>query len=42
MRAYILFALVLLFVGVCALEVVVWHECRTDHSWLYCLRLMSQ
>lgn len=23
-------------------EVSVWQECRTDHSFLYCLRLISR
>lgn len=36
---------ILLFVAVAIglsiwYEVVVWNECRTDHSWLYCMRLL--
>lgn len=22
-------------------EVALWQECRVDHSWLYCLRVLS-
>lgn len=23
-------------------EISVWRECRSDHSWLYCMRLLSK
>jgi hypothetical protein len=24
------------------LEIGLWSECRSDHSWLYCLRVLPQ
>jgi hypothetical protein len=25
----------------CAIEISVWRECQRDHSFLYCLRVLS-
>lgn len=36
----ILFAL--LAVGVVSCEVSVWQECRIDHSWYYCMRVLNK
>lgn len=31
-----------LIVGAVAYEVVLWHECQRDHSWFYCLRVLTR
>lgn len=28
--------------AIVAYEVAVWRECMTDHSWWYCLRILSK
>lgn len=38
--AFVAFVALLILAGV-AIEVSVWTECRADHSWLYCVRLVS-
>lgn len=32
---------VLVLVGVVSCEVSVWRECRVDHSWYYCVRVLN-
>lgn len=34
-----MFALILVAVVSC--EVPIWRECRTDHSWLYCMKVLG-
>ena len=31
-----------LFIGVICIKVSVWRECRTDHSWFYCMELLGE
>jgi hypothetical protein len=33
---------VLIFGSVIAFNVSIWKECRADHSWSYCFRLVSR
>ena len=35
-------AMLLFIVGVIYLEVGLWRECRADHSWLYCVRVLGK
>lgn len=35
----LMFALLLAAVVSC--EVSIWRECRTDHSWLYCMKVLG-
>lgn len=30
-----------ILMGIVAIKVSVWHECRAGHSWFYCLHLMG-
>ncbi len=30
-----------LFIGAICIKVSVWRECRTDHSWFYCMELLG-
>ncbi len=32
---------VLIVAGVVSCEVSIWRECRTDHSWLYCMKVLG-
>lgn len=32
----------LLVAAVVAWNVAIWSECRADHSWMYCVRLVSR
>lgn len=32
---------VVLVAGLVVAEYRVWRECRTDHSWFYCVRVMG-
>ncbi len=36
----ILFVLIIVLVVGC--EVNVWQECRADHSWVYCMRVLHK
>jgi hypothetical protein len=33
--------LIAVFAAAVAIKVSVWSECRADHSWLYCVHLIS-
>lgn len=35
-------AVVLLVIGGVYMEVRMWNECRTDHSWWYCMRVLGK
>lgn len=37
----ILAVLIVVAIGA-AYEVSLWQECRTDHSWLYCARVLGR
>ena len=42
LKAVLLLSLMpILFVGCVAWNVSIWNECRTDHSWGYCMMLMK-
>lgn len=32
---------VAILIGVVSCEVSIWCECRTDHSWLYCMKVLG-
>ena len=41
--AGIAIAATVLIIGVIAIQVSIWNECRADnHSWLYCMRMISR
>jgi hypothetical protein len=33
---------ILLLCGIVYLEVELWNECRQEHSWLYCMRVLGK
>jgi hypothetical protein len=33
---------VAILVSVISCEVSVWGECRRDHSWMYCMRVLNK
>ena len=37
----ILLVTLVIFAGAIVMKVSVWNECRVDHSWFYCMQLMS-
>lgn len=40
---WVLASLMLLALAASAyLDLSVWRECRTDHSWLYCVRVLGK
>jgi hypothetical protein len=43
MKLWLMFALVaaILF-GIVSCEVSIWQECRADHSWFYCMRVLNK
>jgi hypothetical protein len=38
----ILIAIAVIVTAAVALEISVWNECRADHSFFYCLRMMDR
>lgn len=42
MRIATVIVCILTIAGVVACEVSIWRECRQDHSWIYCMRLMDK
>jgi hypothetical protein len=43
LRVWLFVLLVVAVVGLATYaEVSVWQECRRDHSWLYCMSLISR
>lgn len=42
MRTILIYASVCLFVtAIACYEFAIWQECRQDHSWLYCVRVLG-
>lgn len=39
---FLILLVCLLTLGACALEVSVWRECQQDHSFFYCMRVLSK